>query len=160
MADVNVIPGIEMMLYVWDTTATAAWRPVGCVESNSIDTSLTIEESARISTKCGIVKAKKNVSALTFQFSGNGVAIDSTADAGGVTQASHDFLLQLQRAERTSNKADDWKLASMDTPGIADLFGKGYITDLNKTGDAEGHQTFTFTITGDDDTLADSTTVE
>src|SRR3546814_13779586 len=126
MAEVNVIPGIQMMLYAWDKEATVpAWKPVGCLESNSFNTNLTLSEVEQIVTKCGIIPAKQSVTALPFQFSGNGFAIDTlSVGSSDATKGSHDFLLSLQRAERTNGVADDWKLVSMATPGIADVFGR------------------------------------
>lgn len=163
MADVNAIPGGELMLYIWDKTAeTPAWLPVGCLQSNSFQTGLSLNEVEQIVTKCGIVPPKQSSSALTFQFSGNGIAVDTlSAGSEDDNKASHDALLAAQREERASNLPDDWKLVSMETPGIADIFGKGWVTELEKTGDADegSYQNFTFTITGVPDSLSDSTTV-
>ena len=163
MAKVNAIAGSEMMLFIWDKTAeTPAWLPVGCLESNSFQTGLSLNEIEQIVTKCGIVPPKQSTSALTFQFSGNGIAVDTLSEGSeDANKSSHDALLAAQRAERTSNVPDDFKLVSMTTPGVADIFGKGWITELEKTADADegNYQNFTFTITGVPDSLSDETTV-
>lgn len=160
---VNVIPGIQMMLFIWDKTAEVpAWLPIGCLESNNFNTNLTLNEVEQIVTKCGIIPPKQSPNALTFQFGGNGFAVDTkSVGSADANKASHDALLAAQRAERTSKQPDDWKLVSMDTPGTADIFGKGWITELTKTGDAaeDTYQNFTFTITGVPDSLSDTTTV-
>lgn len=164
MAAVNRIPGKQLMLYIWDKSASVpAWRPIGCLESNDFNTSLTSNDVEAIYTKCGIIPAQQNITGLTFQFSGNGFAVDSTSTGSpDLDKASHDVLLAAQKAERETGLADDWKLVSMETPGIGDQFGKGIISDLSKGGDAapDAFQNFTFTVTGVPDTLSDTTTVD
>ena len=160
MADVNRLPGDQFMLSIWDKTATVpAWRPVACATSNEFTTELTTNDVEAIYTKCGLIPPQSNIDAMTWGATANGFAVDEEAADNG-TKASYDTLLAAQKAEKTSNLPDDWKI-SFKTDGTGDQFGKGHITSLARTGDAgpDQFQNFTLTVTGIPDSLSDTTTV-
>lgn len=160
MANVNKLPGDQFLLYIWDKTAdTPAWRPVACATSNEFTTELTTNDVEAIYTKCGLIPPQSNIDALTWGTTASGFAVDEGASDNG-TKASYDTLLTAQKAEKTSNLPDDWKI-SFQTDGTGDQFGKGHITSLARTGDAgpDQFQNFTLTVTGVPDTLSNTTTV-
>ena len=160
MADVNRLPGDQFMLSIWDKTATVpAWRPVACATSNEFTTELSVDEVEAVYTKCGMIAALQTMGALTWSTTASGFAVDETAADNG-TKASYDTLLAAQKAEKTTQLADDWKI-SFRTDGVGDQFGKGIISSLARTGDAgpTEFQNFTLTVTGQPDSLSDTTTV-
>lgn len=160
MADVNRQPGDQFMLYIWDKTAdTPAWRPVACATSNEFTTELGVDEVEAIYTKCGMIPAQRNINSLTWGATASGFAVDEEAPDNDI-KASHDTLLAAQKAEQASKLPDDWKI-SFKPDGTGDQFGKGIISSLVRTGESgpDQFQNFTLTITGEPDSLSDTTTV-
>lgn len=163
MAEVNSIPAIQSLLFIWDPEATVpAFRPIGCLTDHDFSTTLNLNEVEAIRTFCGNIPAKQTPDGLGFQLSGSGLAVDTTsAGSQDLTKASHDFLLATQKRHRATGDPADFMIRNMTTPGIPDDFGKGWVTELSKAATAEenANQTFTFTITGVSDSLSDTTTV-
>ena len=87
MAD--FIKGEDLIVYVW---TGAAYLPIGCLTSNSINIAKTIVEQ---STKCdpGLVIRASGTKSYEIPF--EAVYIDTTSATGDATKVSHDALLPL-----------------------------------------------------------------
>lgn len=113
------IKGEVGILYIWDG---ALYRPLACLTSNSLNTTVSVIESQN---KCnpGVVVRKKGLFSYSLDFEGE--YIDTTSVGGDDTKASHDFLLEAQMTEEFV----DWKLVTGVTG--ADYYGSSIITDLS-----------------------------
>lgn len=134
------IKGEVGILYVHDG---AIYRPVACLTSNSLSSTLSIIES---NTKCNPGVVVKQAGTFSYSLDMDGEYIDTTSVGGETTKASHDYLLSLQRAKTNVT----WKL---DT-GLADTtyYGTAIISDLNlEQGSGDEISTFTATFDGSGD---------
>lgn len=135
-----MIKGSKSMLYVYDETG-AAYRPIACITSNSLSSTLSLLESA---TKCNPGGTDYVADRMNESVSVDGEVIDTTSVGGDTTKASWDFLYGLQKeAAANDTKFDFW----YDT-GIPDLsyYFKGYISELNHEASATDKVTFSATI--------------
>lgn len=134
------IKGEVGILYVHDGTI---YRPVACLTSNSLSSTLSIIEST---TKCNPGVVVKQAGTFSYSLDMDGEYIDTTSVGGETTKASHDYLLSLQRAKTNVT----WKL---DT-GLADTiyYGTAIISDLSlEQGSGDEISTFTATFDGSGD---------
>jgi|TARA_R110002020_G_scaffold297267_3_gene513033 hypothetical protein len=139
------IKGDENILYVYNT-ATSAYEPMACLTSNSLSSTLGVNE---VVTKCDPGEVIKTAGTFDYSISGDGLYIDTGvgAPSGDELKQSHDKLLALQLAKTKVN----WKV---DT-GLAtntEYFGEGFITDLAMESPTGGENTtFSVTISGSGD---------
>ena len=135
MAD--FIKGEVAIVYVYDG---AAYRPVACLTSNSLNSTLAVIETQ---TKCSPGQVIKGAGAFNYSLDLEGNYIDTTSAGGDTDKASHDYLLDLQQQKQVIT----WKL---DT-GLADTvayYGEAIISDLSATFPA-GDEFATFSATFD-----------
>ena len=134
------IKGNNNILYVYDTDA---YKPVACLTSNNLASTVSILEST---TKCtpGVVTKTPGTFSYTIGFEGE--FIDTTSVGGDDTKASWDYLFDLQQLLSLV----DWKLDTDNTnAGAPKYYGSGYITDLaNTAGSGDELTTFSGTIGG------------
>jgi predicted secreted protein len=133
------IKGEDLILSVW---TGAAYLPIACLTSNSINIAKSIIET---STKCdpGVVVRASGTKSYEIPF--EGIFIDTTSSvAGDLTKVSHDSLLALF----DTDDEQDWR---MDT-GLADnpyYFGAGIFAQLDMTaGSGDEFVTFSGSISG------------
>lgn len=137
MANETFIKGDVNILYLYDTSA---YEPVACLTSNSLATTLGVNETA---TKCDAGNTIKTTGNFEYSISAEGLFID-TGTGGDTTKFSHDTLLELQLAKTLVT----WKIDTGLTTNTA-YYGTGYITDL--TLDSPTNQenaTFSMTLGG------------
>jgi len=136
MAGESIIHGKEGILSIWDTSA---YKPIACLTSNSLATSLSVIES---NTKCDPGNTVRNADQFSYDISADGEYIDTTSAGGETTLASHDWLLVKQMA--LTNVV--WKLDS----GLADTiyYGTAIISDLNLDQASDANSTFSATLSG------------
>lgn len=136
MAGESIIHGKVGILSIYDTSA---YKPIACLTSNSLATSLSVIES---NTKCDPGNTVRNADQFSYDISADGEYIDTTSVGGESTLASHDWLLEKQMA-----KTDVvWKLDS----GLADTvyYGTAIISDLNLDQPSDANSTFSCTLSG------------
>ncbi len=141
----NFIKGDEAILYVYDTLTTA-YKPVACLTSNSLSTTLGIIETQ---TKCDPGETIKGAGSFNYNLSLEGNYIDTTSVGGDTAKASHDYLLILQQNQATGSQGFiTWRLGT----GLADTpfyYGFAIISELEAdfpTGDE--FSTFSSTFEG------------
>ena len=136
MAGESIIHGKEGLLYIW---VTNAYKPIACLTSNSLSTTLSVIES---NTKCDPGNIVVNADAFSYELSLDGEYMDTTSVGGDSTKRSHDALLALQMAKTNV----EWKLDS----GLADTtyFGTAIITSLNLDQPSDANSTFSATLQG------------
>ena len=129
------------ILYIWDATI---FRPVACLTSNSLASTVEVIESR---TKCAPGVVVKQGGVFAYSISAEGEYIDTTGVGGEVTKASHDYLLEKQ----ILRTAVDWKLdTGIGTTGI--YYGSAIITDLELSqGAGDEISTFSLTLDGSGD---------
>lgn len=135
------IKGENSILYIWDT---AAYKPVACLTSNSLNSTLSVIEST---TKCFPGVVKKTAGQFNYTIDAEGEYIDTTSVGGDDTKVSHDALLALQMAKTKIT----WKLdTDVTDTGSIKYYGEAYITDLGNTaGSGDEVSTFSATLSGD-----------
>ena len=127
------VKGENSILYVWDGTA---YLPVACVTTSQFQTSL--EQVDGTVTKCDL-NPEPTAGKFTYSWSFDG---ELSNDA---TKASYDFLLQKQRAKEVIY----WKeIETTETSTSKTQFGKGIITSLSKSANANEMITFSGQIDG------------
>ena len=134
------IKGEVGILYIHDDTI---YRPVACLTSNSLSSTVSVIESQ---TKCfpGVVKKQAGISAYTIDAEGE--YIDTTSVGGETTKASHDYLL----AKQMLKVAVTWKLDTGVTGAI--YYGSAILSDLSlEQGAGDEISTFSVTLDGDGD---------
>jgi len=136
MASETIIHGKLGILSVWDTSA---YKPVACLTSNSLNTTLSIIES---NTKCDPGNTVRNANQFSYTIDAAGEYVDTTSAGGETTLASHDWLLVKQMAKTDIT----WKLDS----GLADTiyYGTAIITDLGLDQPSDANSTFSATLNG------------
>lgn len=139
MAGESIIHGKIGILSIWDSSGIPAYKPVACLTSNSLSTTLSVIES---NTKCDPGNTVRNADQFSYEISADGEYIDTTSVGGETTLASHDFLLELQMAKTNVN----WKL---DT-GLADTtyYGVAILSDLNLDQPSDANSTFSASLSG------------
>ena len=131
------IKGDVNILYIHDGTI---YRPVACLTSNSLATTLEVLETA---TKCDAGVTVKTAGTFAYNLNAEGLYID-TGVGGDVTKASHDWLLIKQMAKATVT----WKLAT-GLSGTSNYFGTALITSLNLDSPSNSENaTFSATLDG------------
>ena len=134
MANETKILGYSGVFSVWDG---AAYRPVSCATSSSIDSSVSMLES---NTKCnpGVTEYVPNQFSYTLSVDGEYIDTNTTY----TTLASHDWLLTKQQAKTLCY----WRYV---TGGVSlTYFGSSYLADLNLTQSATETSTFSATFNG------------
>lgn len=135
------IKGEKGILYIWDTDA---YKPVACLTSNSLNSTLSVIEST---TKCFPGVVKKTPGQFNYSIDAEGEYIDTTTVGGDDAKASHDALFVLQQ-----NKTKvTWKLdTNVDDATSVKYYGDAYITDLSADfGSGDEVTTFSATLDGD-----------
>ena len=131
------------ILYVWDGTI---YRPVACLTSNSLSSTISVFESQ---TKCNPGVVIKQGGVLAYTIEAEGEYIDTTSVGGQVTKASHDYLLVKQQLKT----AIDWKLDT-GIGATGTYYGSAIITDLSLSqGAGDEISTFSLTLDGSGDIL-------
>lgn len=131
------IKGEVVILYVHDGTL---YRPVACLESNTLETNKGVIESQ---TKCAPGVIEKQAGIFSYTITADAIAIDTTSVGGDTTKASHDYLLEVQMGTALVN----WKIST----GIVDLnyYGNGIIETLsNDAAAGDEFDKFSLTING------------
>lgn len=148
MADTKFL-GKHLILSVWDPTGvTPAYKPIACLTSSSMSETIDFLES---STKCddGNRSVLPNNYSATHSFEGE--VIDTIGAGMSTAKQSYDTLkLRFRLKEKLT-----WKLHTVTWNADASLatddsfileYGKGYISDLEVTGEVEGYLTFSGTL--------------
>ena len=135
------IRGEKGILYIYDTVA---YKPVACLTSNGLNTTVAMIESQ---TKCFPGVVKKTPGTFSYSIDAEGEYIDTTTAGGDDAKASHDALFLLQQ----SKTLIDWKIdTDIDDAASVKYYGSGYLTDLSATfGSGDEVTTFSATIDGD-----------
>ena len=127
------VKGENSILYVWDGTA---YLPVACVTTSQFQTSL--EQVDGTVTKCDL-NPEPTAGRFTYSWSFDG---ELSNDA---TKASYDFLLKKQQAKEVIY----WKeIETTETSTSKTQFGKGILTSLSKSANANEMITFSGQIDG------------
>ena len=127
------VKGENSILYVHDGTA---YLPVSCVTTSQFQTSL--EQVDGTVTKCDL-NPEPTAGAFSYSWSFDG---ELSNDA---TKASYDFLLEKQQAKETIY----WKeVETTETATTKTQFGKGMLTSLSKSANANEMITFSGQIDG------------
>ena len=128
------------MLYVYDA-ANTAYRPLACITSNSLSSTLSLLESA---TKCNPSGTEYTADRLNESVSVDGEVIDSTSVGGDTAKASWDYLYGLMKDSADNDTKHDFWYDS----GIADAnyYFKGYIGELSHEASATDKITFSATV--------------
>jgi len=139
------IKGEKGIIYIYDTSA---WKPVACLTSNSLNTTVSMIES---NTKCFPGVTKKTPGTFNGTIDAEGLYIDTTTAGGDTAKKSHDALFLLQQAKTLIQ----WKIdTNIDDVDSVKYFGNGYITDLGVDfGSGDELTTFSATIDIDGDIL-------
>ena len=126
-----------LFLYLAD-----AWKPIACLTSNSLSTSVeTIERQ----TKCAPGVTEKSAGVFNYTISAEGEYIDTTTVGGDDTKASHDELLLLQE----TRELQQWKLdTDMSNADSVKYYGNALITDLSLDQVVNENSTFSATLDG------------
>lgn len=131
------IKGELGILYVFDDTV---YRPVACLTSNSLNSTLSVIESV---TKCTPGQTVKQSGTFAYTIDAEGEYIDTTSVGGDLTKASHDYLLFKQ----INQDVISWKLDS----GVVGrtYYGTAIISDLTlDQGAGDEISTFSMTLDG------------
>ncbi len=131
------IKGEVGIIYIYDG---AIYRPVACLTSNSLASTVSAIESQ---TKCAPGVIEKMGGTASHMVEAEGEYIDTTSVGGDTAKASHDFLYTKQ----VTKDLITWKLVT----GVAGqiFYGKAIITDLNlDMGSGDDLTTFSVTFSG------------
>ena len=127
------VKGENSILYVWDGTA---YLPIACVTTSQFQTSL--EQVDGTVTKCDL-NPEPRAGKFTYSWSFDGEL------SNGATKASYDFSLEWQEAKEIIY----WKEVEITETGTnKTLFGKGILTSLSKSANANEMITFSGQIDG------------
>jgi predicted secreted protein len=131
------IKGEIGILFIYDS---AAYRPIACLTSNSLATTVSVIESQ---TKCAPGIIEKQGGTFSYMIDAEGEYIDTTSVGGDVAKASHDYLFAKQQLKNLVT----WKLVTGVTNQI--YYGSAIISDLNlDQGSGDDLSTFTLTLDG------------
>jgi len=133
------IKGENGILYIYATT----WKPVACLTSNSLNSTLSIIESQ---TKCNPGVVEKQAGTFAYTIDAEGEYIDTTSAGGDTAKKSHDSLLAYQMAKTLV----EWKIDTDITDATSiKYYGNAIISDLNLTqGSGDEISTFSATLDG------------
>ena len=133
--------GENGILYIYEQTA---WKPVACLTSNSLSTTVGVLESQ---TKCFPGVIKKSPGIFSYSIDAEGEMIDTTTAGGDTAKQSHDALLLLQMAKTPV----DWKIdVNVTDPTSSKYYGTAILTDLSADmGAGDEFSTFSVTLDGD-----------
>jgi hypothetical protein len=135
------IKGEKGMLYVY---IGAAYKPVACLTSIGLSSSVSIIESQ---TKCYPGVVKKTPGSFSASISAEGEYIDTTSAGGDTAKVSHDKMFIDQQTKTLM----EWKIDTDTTDANSvKYFGSGYYTDLELT-QGSGDEVSTFSVTLDVD---------
>ena len=127
------VKGENSILYVWDGTD---YRPIACVTTSQFQTSL--EQVDGTVTKCDL-NPEPRAGKFTYSWSFDGELSNDD------TKASYDFLLKKQQAKEIIY----WKeIETTETATSKTQFGKGMLTSLSKSANANEMITFSGQIDG------------
>jgi len=143
MAGENLIHGREGILSIWDGSA---YRPIGCLTSTSLNTSLSVLES---NTKCDVGNIVRVPDQFSYELSVDGEYLDTTSVGGDSAKASHDYVLNLQQSKEVV-------VFQLDT-GLEDTiyYGSAIITGLDLSQPADAISTFSINLSGTGSLLTD-----
>ena len=146
MANEKIIAGDAGILYVYDG---AAWLPVGCLTSYSLNTNAA--EKTR-QTKCNPGVTEKGYGALDYSVDFDGLYLNTIGTNPDTTVGSHDYLLNKQLAKEVI----EWRIDTDAAPAGAgeglQYFGFAVISALTLTqgtGDSDSEFSGTFSGSGD-----------
>ena len=114
------IKGDDIILSVHDGSI---YRPVACLENNSLSQTRNIIEAQ---TKCDPGVIVKGGGSATYEISCDGKYIDTTSVGAEVTKASHDYLKTLFDA----GNAVTWRMSTGLTD-TSEYYGTAIIADLS-----------------------------
>jgi hypothetical protein len=146
MANEKIIAGDAGILYVWDG---AAWLPVGCLTSYSLNTNAA--EKTR-QTKCNPGVTEKGYGALDYTVDFEGLYLNTVGTNPDNSLASHDYLLEKQLAKEIIQWRIDTDAAPAGLGEGKQWYGSAVISALTLTqgtGDEDSQFTGTFSGTGD-----------
>jgi predicted secreted protein len=130
-----------------------AWKPIACLTSNSLSTTVEVIERQ---TKCAPGVTEKSAGVFNYSLSAEGEYIDTTTVGGDDTKASHDQLLALQ----TSRELQTWKLdTNMIDENSVKYYGTALITDLSLDQAVNENSTFSATLDGNGAILTEDPTL-
>ena len=134
------IKGNNNIVYIWDATA---YKPIACLTSNDLTSTVSILEST---TKCTPGVVTKTPGTFSYTIGVEGEFIDTTSAGGDDTKSSWDALFDLQQ----SLTLVEWKIdTDVTVVGSPKYYGTGYLTDLALTaGSGDELTTFSGTIGG------------
>lgn len=119
-----------------------AWKPIACLTSNSLSTTVEVIERQ---TKCAPGVTEKSAGVFNYNISAEGEYIDTTSVGGDDTKASHDLLLQLQ----TARNLVQWQLnTDISNDDSVKYYGTALITDLSLDQAVNENSTFSATLDG------------
>jgi predicted secreted protein len=139
------IRGEKGILYIHDATGvTPAYKPIACLTSNGLNTTVSMIEST---TKCFPGVVKKTPGTFSYSLDAEGEYIDTTTAGGDNAKTSHDALFLLQQDKDLVT----WKLdTDIDDATSVKYYGFAYITDLSATfGSGDEVTTFSLTLDGE-----------
>lgn len=131
------IKGENGIVYIWDSSA---WKPLACLTSNSLNSTLSIIEST---TKCNPGVVGKTPGQLNSSIDAEGEFIDTTSIGGDTAVASHDKLFSLQQDK---TKVDFKYDPDVTNSGLSKYYGSCYFTDLSLA-QGSGDEISTFSVT-------------
>jgi len=135
------IKGENGILYVYDEQASA-YKPIACLTSNSINSTIEAIDSQ---TKCAPGVTVKSAGVFAYSVSLEGEYIDTTSVGGDTTKKSHDALLALQLNKQLLN----WKIDTDITDGDSiKYYGEALLTDLTLDQATNENSTFSGTLDG------------
>lgn len=128
------ILGKNEILFVYVDGSTDAYLPVACLTSNGVETTFNFNDGTV--TKCDSSPAQTPTT-ITSTIPFEGVTDNKT---GSLSYAA---LLALAIESFENNDPLFFKIETTDAADVVTTeYAKGFITDLSKTSDAEGEQTF------------------
>jgi TP901-1 family phage major tail protein len=131
-----------------------AWKPIACLTSNSLSTTVEVIERQ---TKCAPGVTEKSAGVFNYTLSAEGEYIDTTSVGGDDEKASHDKLLALQ----TTRELQTWKLdTDMSNENSVKYYGTALITDLSLDQAVNENSTFSATLDGNGAILTTDPTIE
>lgn len=116
------IKGENSIIYIH---SGAAYKPIACLTSNSLQSTLSVIEST---TKCYPGVVKKTPGTFSASIGLEGEYIDTTTAGGDTAKQSHDALFALQKAKTVV----EWKIdTDITNANSVKYYGNAIITDLN-----------------------------
>lgn len=133
------VKGNDAVISIWDADAEA-WRPIGCETSHTLTENQEVTEGE--GTKCD-PNPSRSLGAYTYSVDADAKMIHSD-DENYSDKANYEFLRERFKGQREDSEEIEWRLTGADY----DQFGKGYITDLSRTGAFGDDAEFSLSIEG------------